>query len=401
MNICIITSAFPSKQNPIINIFIYRQAKALAERGHKVFVIGGDTESREEGGMIIHARPNPFISLWLAFRVSLKIPKESFLLLKGMGLKGTVGRLALVHMTCSLLEKENIDVVDANYADYGGPVAYLVSMIHKIQYLVTCHGSDIVEVADGVFDVLPEGRRQVISNSLENSKCVIVPSQSLANDAKRYCSKSPIKIIYNSVDLNIFKPANKKIFNRKTVICVGSLNKRKGHEYLLHAIKYVTDEIADVNFLIVGRGPEEQNIKKVATELKLLETVKFIDFLSEDQLSSHYSSSEFFVLATLYDSFGIVFAEAMACGLPVVSTNIMALQEVVDGGGILVEPRNSDQLAKAMLRLLKDEKLRQELSKKALEQAKKFSIERRIDKIEEVYESIIENDIKTKRAMEV
>jgi len=401
MNICIISSAFPSKRNPIINIFIYRQAKALVERGNKVFVIGGDTEPREESGMIVYARPNPFKSMILALKTVLTIPKESLWLLKNKGLKGTVGRLALVQMTCNLLEKENIDVIDGNYATYGGVVAYLVSKIHNKQYITTCHGADMMEVTDAALRLLSEGEKRIVSLVLKNSKYILAPSQDLANYTKIYCPDCPTKVVYNSVDLNFFKPSNNKIFKERTVICVGSLDERKGHRYLLKAIQQILEEITDVDFIIIGRGSEKKKLKNLAKELNIQDNVNFIDFLTDEQLRIYYSSSEFFVLATLYDSFGIVFAEAMACGLPVVSTNILSLQEVVDGGGILVEPRNSDQLAKAMLRLLKDEKLRQELSKKALEQAKKFSIERRIDTIEELYESIIENEIKTKRAMEV
>ena len=66
MNICIISPAFPSKKNPVINIFIYRQAKELAKRGHNVFVVGGDTESRVEGNMTVYARPNAIKSGLLA-----------------------------------------------------------------------------------------------------------------------------------------------------------------------------------------------------------------------------------------------------------------------------------------------------------------------------------------------
>ncbi len=77
----------------------------------------------------------------------------------------------------------------------------------------------------------------------------------------------------------------------------------------------------------------------------------------------------------------------MACGIPVVTTNIKSLQEIVGCAGILVEPQNSDQLAEAMIKLLNYEKLRQELSKKALDQATKFSIEKRIDRIIEIYET--------------
>ncbi len=293
MNICIIAPAFPSKRNPIINIFIYRQAKALAERGHKVFVIGGDTQPREEANMVVYARPNTARSALLALKVTLKIPKESLWLLKNIGMRGTIGRLSLVQLGCDLLNKDKIDIFDGHYAGYGSLVAYLVSKIHKIKYVVTCHGSDIVEIKDAVFGDLPEGRKRVVNTTLENSECVMVPSQSLADDTKKYCSKPPIKVVYNSVDLDFFKPSNIKIFKKRTVICVGALNKRKGHYYLLHAIKYVLDKIEDVDFIIIGRGPEEQNIKKLAKDLDILDNVTFKDFVQIEQLPLYYSSSEF------------------------------------------------------------------------------------------------------------
>ncbi len=378
MNICIIAPAFPSKRNPIINIFIYRQAKALAERGHKVFVVGGETWSRLEGDMIVYARPNLLKSTLFTLKVALRIPKESYWLLKNIGLKGTVGRLALVQMTCNLLEKENIDVIDGNYADYGAAIAYLASKLRKIRYVATCHGDDIVKA---------EKTALIIKVALKNATRIIVPSQSLANEIKKYCFEEKTIIVHNAIDLKHFKPSNKKIFNRKTVLSVSLLVEGKGYIYLLGAIKKVLERNKDIDFLIIGNGPEEKNLKKLAKELNVSDNVIFMDLVPNEKLPEYYASSEFFVLATLSEGFGIVFAEAMACGIPIVSTNILSLQEVVDGGGILVEPKNSDQLAEAMLKLLNDEKLRQELSKKALEQAKKFSIEKRIDKIEEIYKT--------------
>jgi len=335
MNICIISSAFPSKKDQVINIFIYRQAKALAERGHKVFVVAGDTESRKLGNMIVYARPNLFKSALLALKVALKIPKESFWLLKNVGLKGAVGRLALVEITRNLLEKEKIDTIDGHWADYGAVVAYLVSKICKREYITTCHGSDVACGENGVPSVLPKGRREIVSAALENANCIIVDSKSIKNDVKKYCFKNPI-IVHHAIDLKIFKPINEKIFKRKTVISVGAINKRKGYEYLLTSIKEVLEKNREVNFLIVGKGPEEQNIKKLAKELDVLDNVTFIDYISEEKLPLYYSSSEFFVLASLHEGFGIVFIEAMACGIPVVSTNVAAIPENVEGGGILV-----------------------------------------------------------------
>lgn len=379
MNICIISPAFPSKKNPVINIFIYRQAKELAKRGHKVFVVGGDTESRVAGNMTVFARPNAIKSGILALKVALKIPKKSFWLLKDIGLRGTVGRLSLVQITRDFLEKEKIDVIDGHYEDYGAAVAYLTSILCKTRYVCTCHRGTLATISGG--------RRDVIKVALENANCVIVPSHSLANDAKEYCPKELITVVHNAVDLNLFKPVNERIFKRKTILSIGRFDKLKGYEFLLEAMKGVLEINKNVDLLVVGCGPEEHNIKRIAKNSDILDNVIFIDFIPPDDLPKYYSSCEFFVLATLCESFGITLVEAMACGIPVVSTTVAAVPEVVDGGGILVEPRNSDQLAEAMLKLLNDENLRRKLSKKALEQAQKFSIEKRIEKIEGIYET--------------
>ena len=283
MNICIISSAFPSNRNQIINIFVYKQAKSLVERRHNIFVVAGDTESRVEGGLVVYARPGPIKSALLALKAMFKIPKESFWLLKNIGLKGTVGRLSLVQITCNLLKREKIDVIDGHWGDYGAVIAYLVSKICGRKYIATCHGSDVACGENGVPDVLPKGRREIVSVALENADCVVVDSQSIASDVIKYCSKNPI-IVHHGVDLSLFKPGDKKIFERKTVISVGSLTKRKGYEYLLKAIKKVLEKNRDVDFLIVGNGPEEANFKTLAAELNITYNVTFKDFVPDEEL---------------------------------------------------------------------------------------------------------------------
>lgn len=389
MNICIISSAFPSNKNPTINIFIYRQAKELAKRGHKVFVVAGDTESRMEGNLVVYARPNVIKSVLLALKVALKIPKDAFWLLKNISIRGAVGRLALAQITYDLLKKEKIEVIDGQWGDYGAVVAYLISTkIHKRRYIATVLGSEIATVADGVVGILPLKQKKIINKTLENAYCVITVSQSLAQDVRRYCSYEPMVIPWG-IDLNLFKPYEKNVFEKKTIISIGALVKRKGHEYLLKAFKNVLDTHVDVDLLIVGRGPRKRELARLAEELEIANNVKFVDFIETNELPKFYSSSKFFALATLHEGFGLVFAEAMACGIPIVSTNVAAVPEVVGEGGILVEPRNPDQLAEAMLKLFNDETLRQELSKKALEQAKRFSIEKRTNEMEEIYRKTV------------
>jgi len=381
MKILLISSAFPSDKNPTINIFIYRQATELAKRGHRVFVVAGDTKSRKEGNMIVYARPKAIKSIFLALKIALKIPRDFFWLLRYIGLKGTIGRLALVEIACNLLKREEIDIIDGQWADYGGVVVYLVSKMWKKPYIVSALGSEVAEIADA--GISP--RVKVLRKVLENADCIITVSKSLADDVKKYCSREPI-ILPWGIDLNLFKPHNEKVFKRRTIICVGALVKRKGHELLLKAFKKVLNYINDVDLLIIGRGPEEQELKKLVNNLGIIDNVRFINYVETSELSTYYSSSEFFVSATLHEGFGVVFAEAMACGLPIVSTNVGAVPEVVGEAGILVEPKNPEQLAEAMLKLLNDSKLREELSKKALERASRFSIEKRTEDLEKIYE---------------
>jgi len=390
MNICIIVPAFPGGRNPVINIFIYKQAKELVNRGYKVFVIGGETESRKEGNMVIYARPNAVSSTLMALKMALKIPKESFWLLKNIGIKGSVGRLALAQMTVDLLEKEKIDIIDGHYADYGSAVAYLVSKIHKIKYTVTCHGGDIVDIVDGDVHELSKGRKNIVSKTTMDGSCgrVIVPSHSMANDAGKYCPKEKISIVYNSADLDFFKPATKNPSLKNTILNIGSVDKRKGQLYLLEAATAILKKHSDINFLIVGKGNDKQKLEQYAKELGISDKVRFLDFLPEENLPTYYSSCKFFVSPTTFEGLPVALIEALACGTPIVSTNIPSVQETVADAGILVEPKNSQQLAEAMLKVLDNEDLRQELSKKAIAQSKKFSLKSRIDKVEKIYKGI-------------
>jgi len=122
--------------------------------------------------------------------------------------------------------------------------------------------------------------------------------------------------------------------------------------------------------------------------LGLTREVIFVDYITQLDLAYYYSSATLLAYPSLYEGFGLPPLEAMACGCPVVISNTSSLPEVVGEAGIMVNPYDTDSLAQAMRRVLTDDKLRDKMVRRGLEQAKKFSWEKTAEQTLEVYEKV-------------
>lgn len=183
------------------------------------------------------------------------------------------------------------------------------------------------------------------------------------------------------------------------ILSVGRLVWEKGFEdFLLAAGSLVKDKDLkdrELKFLIVGSGPEKKHFIKLTERLGLKRKVVFKDYLPYEKMAQVYRLAEIFILAskptpTWQEQFGMVLVEAMASGLPIVATRSGAIPEVVGKAGILVNPGNSQELADAIDRLLKDEKLRRDLAVRGLKRARERYDCRKITlKIEKLYQKVL------------
>ena len=123
----------------------------------------------------------------------------------------------------------------------------------------------------------------------------------------------------------------------------------------------------------------------VVDGLDLRDEVIFTDFVPDTDLPAYYSGAEIFVLPSLYEGFGFPVLEAMACGCPVITSDTSSLPEIVSESGIMVNPTQINSLTQVMRGVLSDDKLRNELIRRGLEQAKRFSWERAAEETLEVY----------------
>lgn len=180
-----------------------------------------------------------------------------------------------------------------------------------------------------------------------------------------------LEVVHNGVDGEIFYPQEEEHGNpslesggRGPVIgTVAFLTKRKGIGYLISAFRQIVDHYPSAQLIIVGDGEERLSLEEQIVALDLVANVNLLG--NQADIRGLLNSFDIFVLPSLWEPFGLVIAEAMACGKPVVATHVGGIPEIVDDGvtGILVPPADTDLLAGALIALLQDENHRLNLGR--------------------------------------
>jgi phosphatidylinositol alpha-1,6-mannosyltransferase len=227
---------------------------------------------------------------------------------------------------------------------------------------------EILENAEKVVCISSFMKEKLIQIGIAEEKVVMVNP---GVDTKRFVPKKPSEGI-----------AAKTGFGKnKVVLTVARLVERKGIDYAIKAFAEVKKEAKDAKFVVVGEGPERNDLERLAGELGLKEDVIFAGAIGDDELVDYYNACDLFVLPSIVndkefqsEGFGIVFLEANACGKPVVGTRTAGIIDAVDDNrtGLLVEQKNTGQLAAAMKKILSDGKL----AKKMGENGRKRAIDK-------------------------
>ena len=214
-------------------------------------------------------------------------------------------------------------------------------------------------------------------------------------------------IIPNGVDLDHFSPAVSPIDEfcdgKLNILFVGRLEKRKGLNYLLEAFKQVKQEISNSRLIIVGPGTRLRHKYEKQVMRSGLKDVAFVGFVAYDELPRYYKTADVFCApATGRESFGIVLLEAMAMGKPIVASNIEGYASVVTHGvdGLLVPPQDEEMLAQALISLLTDQSLRQQMGARGKAKALEYSWEQIAQKVLSYYVRVLTEPPWKKRFLE-
>lgn len=349
MKICFVTTNFPRYLGDSEAPYVSDAVQAVSRHGHQVRVIaqhwpGGPTRERMDGIEVIRPRYWWPESWEILRREGGGLPiawKESWLARLQMI------PFLLVHTLAVARYTRGYDVIHAQWTLSGG-VAWLSRFIHHCPIVVTLHGSDVFQVASGWLG------SPLTCRVLRGCDRIIAVSQALADVAARVgISPASITIIPDGVDLTRFVPMPGA--REPLILYVGSLIKRKGIIYLLEAMSQISHRYPSLHLTIVGDGVERPLLEKTSSELGLQGRVTFTGSQTTEQVRQWMQRARLFVLPSVEEGLGVVLLESLACGTPIVATQVGGIPEVVTPGvGMLVPPASPDALAEAIGSLIDD-----------------------------------------------
>ena len=241
-----------------------------------------------------------------------------------------------------------------------------------------------------------------LARSCQNSDIIIAVSENGKRELIELMGidKAKIRVVSNGVDLGRFHsdipPEEVVAFRQRHglpadyFLYIGTLEPRKNIPNLLRAYAAGQPRFGGCKLVLAGaKGWEYKEIFKLVEELHLQNEVVFTGYLPSAELAYLYAGAQAFLFPSYYEGFGMPPLEAMACGVPVMTSNRSSLPEVVGDSGILVEPEDLGQMANAMERLLTDTELHQTCRERGIARAGQFTWERSADAVFQIYQELM------------
>ena len=307
--------------------------------------------------------------------------------------------LVLASKLVDVVKYEKLDLLHVHYAIPHASAAYMARQILASQgihipFITTLHGTDITLVGkDASFE-------PVITFTINQSDAVTAVSESLKKDTYTHFKISkPIKVIPNFICLesyNLQRNAGlKKKYapnGEKILIHISNFRPVKRIEDLVRVFDKVR-KVLPAKLILVGDGPERHKIEMLCRELGTYSDITFIGKLKVTE--QVLSIADLFLLTSQTESFGLAALEAMASGVPIISTNTGGLPEVNIHGytGFLSGVGDINDMAKNAITILSDEELLKQFKLNALEQARKFDIKKILPMYEALYEEVLEKSV--------
>lgn len=380
-HILLLPSWYPSNATDIRGCFFREQALALVNAGYQVGVVTTELRSLKNWKSIFSLNHGCFYEHdkginTFRFKTMYWFPKVPLLI----GYLSLLGGKIAIEQYINKFGKP--DLIHVHSCLYMGQLAQYIKNKYNINYVVTEHSS-------GYFrNIYNKNQLEITKSILDDSQAVIAVSKKMAQYfSKNIFNEKQWNIIPNIVDSEFLKTklTNKKE-NKFRFINIAFMNENKRQLNLLKAFeKLIKNGNNDIELIMVGEGSEKKNLEKYVYEEKI-EGVKFLGKKSRKEIATIMSKCDCFVLSSKFETFGVVLIEALALGLPVVSTMCGGPEDIVNShNGLLVEPDNIDDLAFAMKKIMENmDSYEKEVIRKKCE--KDYGEKSIINKLTAIYE---------------
>lgn len=368
------------EQGAGIGRYVRELVRALAiedtQTPYRLFVAGADSKTLPAiPGPNFSWRPTRITPRWFArlwHRLQVPLPVETF-----------IGRVPLFHAT-----------------DFTLPPT-----LPGTKTLLTVHDLSFVRAPETTTPVLKAYLDVVVPRSVLRATHVLADSQATKDDLVELYGTPPEKVTVLLGGVNPefapitdleFRQATRRRYNlpdNPFIFSVGTVQPRKNYARLIEALAQLGPSYSDIHLVIAGgRGWLDGPIYQSVEVLGLSERVHFTGFVRDDDLPALYAEAVCVAYPSLYEGIGFPVLEAMACGIPVVTSNISSMPEIAGDAALLVDPYQVDELADALRCLLADESLRASLISRGFQQAAYFTWERAAQQLRDVYQRMTASD---------
>lgn len=386
---------FTDTYNPVVSgvvTSINMLEQEMKKRGHEVYIFAPSKSIKLE--------PTESQNLYMLKSMPLLVAKEY------------KQRLAAFYSreVAKQIKELNLDIVHTQSEFSLGLFGKIISRKFGIPFIHTYHTMwedymhYIVPVKGGRNIYSKRFARTLSKNFVRKAECIITPSKKTEKYLKYRCKikNKPIYIVPTGIDTKPFNKSNFSDDDRKTlrnslgikdddkvIIFLGRVAEEKSIDVIMKNMPSVFKSMPNTKFLIVGDGPSKADLEQQAKDLGINENVIFTGKVPWQDVPKYYNIADVFVNASLTETQGLTFIEAMAAGLPVIARFAPNLTEYIynNKNGILIK-KDSD-FSKAIISILSNEKLAKKLTSNAMSTVEQYSVEEFGDKLEMLYKEII------------
>ena len=344
------TTLFPNSEQPNHGVFVENRLRRL--------VASGEVESVVVAPVPYFPSTARCFGEWARYprvarqemRHGLSIHHPRFPVIPRVGM--SIGPALLAAATIGLVRRQlatgmGFDVIDAHYFYPDGVAALWIGRHLRRPVVITARGTDI--------NLLPryDLPRRMICWGIANADRLIAVSEALKGALVDLGAvPDGVEVLRNGIDLSMFGPADRRVARQKlaltrpTLLSVGHLIERKGHDRVIEAMR----QLPDFDLIIVGEGPEREGLGHLVRRVGVVDQVRFLGSRPHAMLPEVYGAADALVLASSREGWANVLLEAMACGTPVVASNIWGNPEVVKtpASGVLMEQNTPEGVARAV-----------------------------------------------------
>lgn len=407
MKILVVSTQFPLSRDEVGYSFIFDEASKLSNSDVTIHVARGvKSILNRKKDMIVNKMYVHNYDGKIDISTLPSIMKVNYRLLSANAFHPYIIRtLRTLLYSCfiiQLVERYEIDVIHAHFAYPEGLAALLAKNFVRKPFILTLHGYDIITEPLINYGIRLKKRYDILVRKiLSKADRVFAASRYVYWEALNAgCSQERLVYLPNGVDLKRFNPdidgfSIRRKFGVTTEPIIFTLRghvPKNGIEYLIKAVPTVLKEVPDAVFVIGGSGPLMAYHKGLAAQLGLRRQIHFIKYIPPDELPYYYAASDVFIIPSVIEAFGLVAAEATACGKPVIGAKTGGIPDIVreELNGCLVEPRDAKSIADKIVFLLRNPALTQKMGVEGRKIAKRhFDIEKRVQKILDIYHELV------------